>query len=108
MSDIKLPEVIEYWKNQLQIQHYQIRCERIATHQVCGDFGKRGHEFVGICTNHANCSAHLFHTRKLKMDDIVHELLHVKYPKWSENQINQETERILMQEKNGREVISCL
>ena len=30
---------------------------------------------------------------------IAHELLHVKYPDWSEDQVNKETERLLNQSK---------
>ena len=95
MSDSKLLIELSNWQKKLQLQHYRIVCERISIHQVCDNNHKRGHEFVGICTDHANCSACLYHTRKLRLDDIVHELLHVKYPSWTEEQINNETERIL-------------
>jgi hypothetical protein len=33
--------------------------------------------------------------RPLTEEDIVHELLHVKYNNWSEDQVNKETEKLL-------------
>jgi hypothetical protein len=99
MSDARLLIELSNWQEKLQLQHYQIVCQRIRTHQVCDNSDKRGHEFVGICTDHNSFSACLYHTRKLHIDDLVHELLHVKYPLWSEKQVNDETERILKEKE---------
>ncbi len=96
MSDSRLTFELSRWQKELQLHDYKITCERISIHQVCDDSCKRGHEFVGILADHINCTAYLYHTRKLHMDDIIHELLHVKYPTWTEGQVNRETELILM------------
>ena len=101
MSDQTLHHRLPEWQTKLQLSHYIISCERITPHQVCDDNCKRGLSFVGICTDHKTNTATLFHTRKLFMDDLIHELLHVKYPNWTEEQINIETEQILLQERES-------
>lgn len=87
---------INYWKRKLDIQHYRISLQRIAENQVCDDDLNTGIEFVGIYTDHKKFKAFLFYTRELRLDDIVHELLHVKYPDWSDDQVTLETEKIIM------------
>jgi hypothetical protein len=37
----------------------------------------------------------IYHDRDLTEEDIVHELLHVKYPDWTEDQVNLETDKLL-------------
>ena len=97
---------IEKWQEKLKISQYSIYCERISKFQVSNDFFERGHEFVGISTDHQTFQACLYHTRKLKTADIVHELLHVKYPQWSEEQVNNETKRLMMQKYVRKEVVN--
>lgn len=46
-----------------------------------------GHEFVGICIDKDTNSGVIYHTRALNEDDIIHELLHVRYPNWSEQKV---------------------
>ena len=106
MSDTKLPFVLKQWQDNLNITQYSINCERISPFQVSNENSDRGHEFVGICTDHDACKASLFHTRKLITADIVHELLHVKYPEWSEEQVNNETKRLMMQKYVRKEVVN--
>lgn len=96
MSDSILPSRLSHWQSKLQLEHFSIKAERISPSQVCNDHHKRGISFVGICTDHEKCEATLYHTRKLEIDDLIHELLHVKYPLWTENEINKETQRILL------------
>ena len=96
MSDSRLIVELSKWQKEFQLHNYKITCERISVHQVSDDNCKRGHEFVGIHADHINYTAYLYHTRKLHIDDIIHELLHVKYPSWTEETVNHETERILM------------
>jgi hypothetical protein len=47
-----------------------------------------GHEFVGIAIDFTNLSGIIYHTRPLQEDDIVHELLHVRFPNWSEQKVD--------------------
>ncbi len=95
MSDTQLTTALNYWQRVMQLQEYTITLKRISIHQVCDDTCKTGHSFVGIHTDHATCTACLYHTRKLCADDLVHELIHVKYPYMTEAQVKNETERWL-------------
>lgn len=97
MSDSRIPFVINHWQNKLEIKHYRVISQRISPLQVCDDNFQRGHEFVGISTDHTKCVAFLYHTRKLQTSDIIHELLHIKYPAWTEKQVNDEMHRLLLQ-----------
>lgn len=86
---------INFWKRKLKIQHYHISLEKISESQVCDDDLNTGNEFVGIYTDHENLRAYLLHTRELKLDDVIHELLHVKYPQWTDEEVSRETEKIM-------------
>jgi len=83
-------ELIQYWKLFLGINEWEILCESISEMQVVDalDNNTFGHEFVGISINFKLKQGIIHHTRKLEEDDIIHELLHVRYPKWSEQKVN--------------------
>ena len=68
---------------------------KISTRQVSDENLKTGLSFVGVVPDHERRHAEIFHTRKMTAEDIVHELLHVKYPHWSEDQVNLRTDKIL-------------
>lgn len=87
------------WKTYLEIKEYVIYVEKISIYQVSDDFCFVGNSFVGISTDHIHKIATIFHTRKLTEEDIIHELLHVKYPNWSEKQVNEKTNYLLQQSK---------
>ncbi len=95
MSDKNISSFIEFWKEKLSIIEYKIDLLKISTEQVVDDDMNIGNEFVGIHADHSNLKAHLYHTRKLYMSDIIHELLHVRYPKWTELQVISETDRLM-------------
>jgi hypothetical protein len=54
-----------------------------------------GHEFVGVERNFNEQQAIIYHTRQLQEDDIVHELLHIRYPNWSEDKVEYWTSLLL-------------
>jgi len=83
-------DLIQYWKSFLGINEWEILCESISEMQVVDalDNNTFGHEFVGISINFKLKQGIIHHTRKLEEDDIIHELLHVRYPKWSEQKVN--------------------
>ncbi len=95
MSISKLDKRIRYWQEKLDILDYEIQTEYISIFQVIDAFSSVGNSFLGICADHVNKRASLFHTRKLKEDDILHELLHIRYPDWSESQIIHKTKWLL-------------
>ena len=82
-------ELIETWKDRLGISHWNIVCQEIDEMQVTDIWfnNSPGHEFVGIEIHAENQSAILYHTRSIQEDDIIHELLHVRYPTWSEQKV---------------------
>lgn len=96
-NNITDPIKVKKWQSLLNILHWDIICEPIDEMQVMddlkGDFP--GHEFVGIAIDLVNRSGIIYHTRTLKDDDIVHELLHVQFPEWSEQTVNYWTDLII-------------
>ena len=83
-------ELIETWQHRLGISHWNIVCQPIDEMQVTDIWfdNSPGHEFVGIEIHPENHSAILYHTRPLLEDDVIHELLHVRYPNWSEQKVD--------------------
>ena len=83
--------MITKWQNRLGLQDYKILTSKISNEQVVypSDCEK---EFVGVCI--VGDEATIYHTRDLTEEDIIHELLHVKYPSVDHDWINSETERL--------------
>ena len=67
--------------------------------QVVDDLndGKPGNEFVGIAIDFINKKGVIYHTRPLLEDDIIHELLHVRFPDWSEQKVDNWTNLLISQ-----------
>lgn len=82
-------ERIEHWKTVFCITDWNIVCTVIDEMQVVDIWEEEtpGHEFVGIERDFDNRIGTLYHTRPLQEDDIIHELLHVRYPDWSEEKV---------------------
>lgn len=83
----------------MEIHHWTITCEPIDELQVVDALKENtcGHEFVGIAIDFKNRTGVIYHTRPLQKDDIVHELLHVRFPDWSEQKVNYWTNLLLDQ-----------
>lgn len=60
-----------------------------------------GHEFVGIHIDPSNKQGTIYHTRDLCEDDVVHELLHVRFPSWSEKKVDQWTADLVEDQRPG-------
>lgn len=71
----------------------ELRLERVHPSQVTGDRGRRGCSLVGVVWDARR--ACVYHTRALTGEDLVHELLHVVHPEWTEEQVVEETARVL-------------
>jgi hypothetical protein len=93
-------QLLKKWLDVLGLAGYSIALERISLLQVSDDYCNVGNSFVGIEIDFANTKGRIYHTRILTEEDIVHELLHVKYPYWSEKEVNATTNMLL---KNRRE-----
>lgn len=87
--------LVQRWKMALGLDGYEIVVERISLFQVSDGYCRVGNSLVGVCAHHDRKSACIYHTRRLTEDDVVHELLHVRHPGWSEEEVNREARRLL-------------
>lgn len=74
------------WQLRLRLTDWDIVCQRVSTWQVTNALRRRSrpNELVGVIPERARRYATIVHTRRLREDDIVHELYHVKYPRLPE------------------------
>ncbi|WP_111307881.1 hypothetical protein [Confluentibacter sediminis] len=100
--------LLEKWQSLFDIQHWTITYESIDEMQVLDDLkgDMPGHEFVGIAIDFANKTGVIYHTRPLQEDDIIHELLHVRFPDWSEQKVNYWTNLLINQPKKDMSKMS--
>jgi len=100
-SDINIEpcKLLEKWQLFLNITHWTILFNPIDEMQVVDDLndGKPGNEFVGIAIDFINKKGVIYHTRPLLEDDIIHELLHVRFPDWSEQKVDNWTNLLISQ-----------
>ena len=98
---VKILPLINKWQDLLGISDWVILSEPISEDQVVDELEQNthGHEFVGIHIDFANKTGTIYHTRKLKEDDIIHELLHVRFHSWSEEKVNFWTDLLLRSPK---------
>ena len=99
---VKNLPLINKWQVLLGLSDWVILCESISEDQVVDEMEENthGHEFVGIHIDFTNKIGTIYHTRKLKEDDIVHELLHVRFHAWSEEKVNFWTDLLLKSPKS--------
>ena len=87
---------IAEWSRYLSIER-RVVTRRIPFRHVTGPEGRPGCSLVGIVLDeHEPC---IYHTRRLREDDIVHELLHLANPHWTEEQVNSHTEWLLRRKR---------
>ncbi len=92
--------MIALWQRRLGLEDYCITAERLSVFQVADDLCSVGNSLVGVCADHAAKTAVIYHTRCLRQEDIVHELLHVRFPSWSEEQVNEKTAELLSAQRD--------
>ena len=99
---VKSLPLLKKWQALLGISDWVILFEPISENQVVDESegNTSGHEFVGIQINFKKQIGTIYHTRKLNEDDIVHELLHVAFPIWSEEKVNFWTELLMKTPKS--------
>jgi|15BtaG_2_1085339.scaffolds.fasta_scaffold00118_35 hypothetical protein len=90
--------IIKYWQKELGITDWVITTQRIESGQI--DYDDQNY-FIGIERNFDNQTAIIYHDVDLYEEAIIHELVHVQQPTWSEDQVSAETD-ILMNEKHPR------
>ena len=96
--------MIDKWLKKLELTDWTVELEPINYKQVLYDKECPPDEryFIGVRYNINTKYAVIYHDRDLTEEDIIHELLHVKYNDWSEDQVNKETEKLLIEDKNER------
>jgi hypothetical protein len=97
--------MIEKWKHILSLDSWSITTESIDPDAVMYDdsCGNEDRYYIGVSADHNNKIAIIYHDRQLTEEDVVHELLHVSFPDWSEDQVNQRTEKLLNQNKDEQD-----
>ena len=99
---VKSLPLLKKWQALLGISDWIIFCESISKNQVVDEIEDNtyGHEFVGIYIDFKNKTGTIFHTRELNEEDILHELLHVRFNSWSEEKVNFWTELLMKTPKS--------
>jgi len=105
MSDnLKIHDMVCYWIDVLGLKGWTITMEAISIEAVtyADNVPVYDRYFVGVEIDREKMTACIYHDRLLNKEYIVHELLHVKYPAWSEDQVNAETDRLINQNKDDQ------
>ena len=99
---VKSSSLINKWQALLGISDWVILYEPISEDQVVDEIEDNtyGHEFVGIYIDFTNKTGTIFHTRELNEEDILHELLHVRFNSWSEEKVNFWTDLLIKTPKS--------
>jgi len=101
-NNITIHDRTNHWINVLGLSGWSISIKAISKEAViyADDVPIEDRYFVGVQINKEKMHAIIYHDRSLTDEYVVHELLHVKHPDWSEDQVNAETERLLNQNKD--------
>jgi len=101
-DNLTVDNMVGYWIDALGLKGWTITTEAISIEAVAyaDDVPDSDKYFVGIQIDKESMQARIYHDRPLNDEYIAHELLHVKYPDWSEDQVNKETERLLNQNED--------
>ena len=85
-------KTIQEWQTKLGISQWDITTEKIDPKQVIYEGEKY---FIGISIDWENSSGVIYHDIDLTEESIIHELLHIRYPKKNEEWINETTTQYL-------------
>jgi hypothetical protein len=85
------------WQSKLNLKEWSFITEEIQPEQVVydNDCPIKDRYFIGIEIDQQNKIGTIYHDRELTEADVIHELLHVKYPNKSEDWINK-TEKLII------------
>lgn len=82
--------IIDKYKESIGLNEWTIKSESISKDQVTydSDVPIEDRYFIGISIDNESMIGTIYHDRDMTDEDIIHELLHVKYPSLSEKEIN--------------------
>lgn len=90
---LNLHDITVHWANILDLHEWSFIHEKIDPDSVTydDDIPDEHRYCVGVESNRIGPRkiATIYYDRQLTERDIIHELLHVKYPKWTEEHVNQ-------------------
>jgi hypothetical protein len=84
LFDARAARAVRAWRARLGIAR-TVALQRISRRQVMAAGGRRGCGLVGVVLSVDGAT--IYHTRSLTLEEIVHELLHVAHPAWSEDEV---------------------
>jgi len=89
-------DLLSKWQSKLELKGWTFSIQEIQPTQVVydNDCPVKDRYFIGIEIDQKNKVGTIYYDRELTEADIIHELLHVKYPNKSEDWINK-TENII-------------
>src|SRR5260221_11167932 len=90
LSPLRLRAAIASLRHDLGICQ-AVRTERISRFQVTDERGRPGAALIGVVFDAERAT--IYHTRTLTAEDVLHELLHVAHPSWSEAAVVRATTR---------------
>jgi hypothetical protein len=95
--------MIEKWKALLGLDDWFFCAREILPEQVVydDDCPKEDRYFVGINIDTTDKVGVIYHDRILTEQDVIHELLHVKFPDKSEQWINETEALLTLVQSNG-------
>jgi len=84
------PGLIYKWQYNFQLTEWKFLTQEILPEQVVynNDCPDKDKYFVGIEIDQQNKTGTIYHDRELTEADVIHELLHVKYPNKNEAWVN--------------------
>lgn len=94
-ADLRAEQLVRRWCKRLGLRDWRIDLVRISIWSVSDARCRVGNSFVGVVCDRPRRTAEILHTRRLDRESIVHELLHVRHPAWTEARVNAETDRLL-------------
>jgi len=91
--------LVDKWQSKLNLKEWTFPVQEILPEQVVydNDCPQKDRYFVGIEIDQENKVGTIYHDRELTEADIIHELLHAKYPGKNEAWINK-TENLISKE----------
>ena len=88
---MRIKRKIRFWKEAFELNEWNIAVTKIDPESVTypDDIDECDRYYVGIEPHHIDKIATIYHDRDLTERDIIHELLHVRFPDWTEDEVSE-------------------